>query len=268
MLTCQEFQIQNIQNISMRVHYTPGLDVKKPLVIGEHGLLGGCKTRYSEAMMSAIRDCGFPTLEVDATNSNNNYSGGELKKFTMERHAGDLRDAFLWASKREAAWLRNKFALAGHSMGGYSVLEMAAQMAEDVKFVVAFSPVISGKQVKAAWDPQHLKTWKRDGFFEVKGDFLQDGTLPWSVWQEWEKHDVRTVADKLTMPILFVVGADDVVIPARDVEEFADSLPNGHPNNRVAVIQGADHLFQSPDGVIQNGELFQQVGKFIDTLDR
>ncbi len=114
-----------------------------------------------------------------------------------------------------------------------------------------------------------MDAWKKKGSLTVpsEGSFEETGIVPWDIWKEWETHDIRRDARKLTMPILFVVGANDNITPAKDVQAFVNALPNGHQKNQLIIIEGADHRFQNSNGIVLESQLSQHVGTFIDTLD-
>lgn len=267
--TVEEHILPNSEGGSINVRYTSG-QWGLPLIVKIHGLASGTETKHNEEMAFAIRNLGYPMLDIDATNSNSNLSGGTLDQFTMARHVADLTEVLDWIKSENPEWLEDSVALAGHSMGGYAVLNVAAQAEQDIDFVFCFSPVISGEKLQKAWEvlePEKVELWRNGVPYEEPRAFpgSDEGTMPWHLWEEWEKHDLESgsTRDRLTMPIAFIVGSDDGLTTANDVEQFARSLPNPHASNQIFVIDGADHCFKDADGQVLAEALSERLGAFI-----
>ena len=261
------FTIPNSQKRDMWLHYTKGRDKTKPLIFKIHGLASFSDSPHNALIRQILEDLGFSIVEVDATNSNNNKSGGELKEFTIGQHTEDLQYAIQWVEQNEPGWLTQKFGLAGHSMGGIAVLETAAQMAEKIAFVMAFSSVISGEQFKNALTPDALAAWKKEGLKELaQNDSRKIAYVPWDKAEEFMTHDIQKDAHKLTMPVLCVVGKDDEVTPYPDVEDFTKLLTN--PKNQTILIPGADHCFLTPpDKTLAEKTLRTPIHDFVNILE-
>ncbi len=263
------FQIVNDREASMHVFYRPVTGSEKTLVLWSHGFASACWTAHNQAFVRAINDNHHPVLQVDATNSHINDSAGELHEYTIGCHTQDIRDSLSWVQRAKPGWLSKSFAIAGHSVAGMSALQIAAENPDQTKFVIAASPMISGKKLKAAWSKDHLAQWQAAGSFKQDPEppYNEPGQVPWSIWEnDWLKQDLYPLADRLTMPILFLVGFNDAVCPANDTIEFAKSLPNQHPNNRIVVIEGADHRLKDEDGHIKKDEISEAVGLFLNDL--
>lgn len=264
-------QFTNTAGDSVVIHYTPPEDGSKPsgLTFMEHGLFSGSKTAHNAAFAALFRKRGFATFQVDATNSNNNASGGDISKFTIQRHALDLLEAIDYVTEQYRPFLPQKFALVGHSMGGISVLENAAhpQIRDHVDFVVALAPVISGKHLETGWqrdEPEQFIRWKQSGIYPVGAEepYNQSGVLPFSVWPEWNSHSAYDNMQQIKSPILFVTGGDDLLTPADDAEVFAASLPADLGIQSVTIPK-ATHRLKNVYGAVEEDRLSEIVHSFL-----
>ena len=70
-------------------------------------------------------------------------SGGKYEDATIQDHYKDLVDVIAWAKTQN--WYREKFVLAGHSLGGYAVARYAEDHPEKVKAVFPYALVVSGE---------------------------------------------------------------------------------------------------------------------------
>ena len=95
-------------------------------VILEHGLFSGSETEHNRAFAEMFQDLGYATLQIDATNSNNNRSGGDVSEFTIAQHTSDLMEAIDWAAQYAPGFLTKRFGIVGHSMGGLSAIQTSA----------------------------------------------------------------------------------------------------------------------------------------------
>lgn len=133
-------------------------DTPKPLVIFSHGF-HGCKTQ-SIFLMKALAEAGYIAIAPDHADSSC-WSGAQgmdrpEKRFadyadwsdkTYASRATDIKNLYA-ALKADAVWSKridwDKVALAGHSLGGYTVLGLAGAWPswkmEGIKGVLALSP--------------------------------------------------------------------------------------------------------------------------------
>lgn len=236
----------------------------------EHGLFSGSETPHNTSFAAILRNHGFATIQVDATNSNNNASGGNISKFTIERHALDLLESIDRVTQYHRTFLPEKFALVGHSMGGISVLENAArpQIRNHVDFVLALAPVISGKHLEAGWqqdEPEQYASWKQEGVYHVSAEapYNKSGTLPFSAWREWNTHNIYEQAQDIKSRSLFVAGGNDLLTPADDTEAFASSLPSGLSAQSITIPK-ATHRLKNVYGTVEEDRISDIVRSFLE----
>lgn len=223
----------------------------------EHGLGGIKEQAHIVALADTLFKNGYTVVNFDATNSIGE-SDGKYEDATMQKHYEDLVDVIAWAKNQ--SWYREPFVLAGHSLGGYSVVRYAEDHPSEVKGVFPFGLVVSGQ---LSWDaieesePGKMAVWKEAGW-NIRISNTKPGMelrLPWSHMEERRLHDLTKHASHLTMPMLFVAGEEDVPCPPKHQKILFDLLPP-HKASKFHVIGGALHTFRDA------GHLAQLVGIF------
>ena len=86
--------------------------------------------------------------------------------------------------------------MAGHSLGGASVLQYSAENASVIDAVIPITPVVSG----VTWEnscmfymPDFCKDWKKKGFYDY-----QTVVLPYTVVEEAKNYDALRLAKILS----------------------------------------------------------------------
>lgn len=127
-----------------------------------HGLGGFKEQPHIQLMASTFFEQGYTTILFDTTNSIGE-SDGKYEDATMQNYYEDLEDVITWSKSQ--SWYQEPFILAGHSMGGYSVVQYAENHPYEVKGVFAWAPVVSGElSYKAHERADDLKEWKQTGW--------------------------------------------------------------------------------------------------------
>ncbi len=223
--------------------YTPANSMG--LAIVQHGLGGFKEQLNTMAMVDTLFANNYIVINFDATNSIGE-SGGKYENATMQLHYEDLVDVIAWAKGQ--AWYKEPFVLAGHSLGGYAVAQYAEDYPEQVKGVFPFALVVSGELSYKKYEqlkPEELKKWKETGWKEEesksKPGFIK--RLPYSHMEERLKHNLLPNADKLTMPILFVMGENDESCPSDHQKVLYDILPE-ITEKEFHIVKGAPHTFK------------------------
>jgi pimeloyl-ACP methyl ester carboxylesterase len=209
-----------------------------------HGLSGYKEQSHIKILADTLFENSFTVINFDATNSRGE-SDGKVEDSSMQNHYEDLVDVINWAKTQD--WYKEPFVLAGQSMGGFAVAKYAEDFSNEVKALFLYAAVYSGKEnleVINKFHPEEIKNWKETGW-KIRKSISRPGTeikLPWSHMEERLKHDLRTQAFKITMPVLFVVGGDDTSCPPYQQESFFNLLKN-NSHKELYIIEGASHDF-------------------------
>lgn len=252
----QKFEIKNRKGLrivgNLLIPENP-----KGLSFVMHGLGGYKEEKHIEILAQTLFDNNYIVINFDATNSKGE-SEGKYEDATMQKHYEDLVDIVDWAKTNN--WYSEPFVLVGHSMGGFAVAKCAEEFPNEVKAVFPFGAVFSGQdslETHKKFKSEELEEWQKTGFmiriskskpgFEMK--------LPWSHMEERLKHDLKTKASNITMPILFMTGENDISCPPGDQKKFYDLLPE-KTKKEFHVIKDADHVFREQKHLDEMKDIF------------
>jgi len=218
-----------------------GPATKSKLAFVMHGLGGNKSQGHIRAMVEAFLEDGYTVVSWDAARTFGESEGGNYEDATITNYYADLEDVVLWAATQ--TWYVEPFVLCGHSLGGISVALFAEKHPEIIKALAPLSTVVSGElsmQTKA----DDLESWKRDGIrVTMSHDGKQEKRLKWSHMEDRMKYDLLKHVDKLTMPIIMIVGERDDPTPPEHQQILFDKLPG---SKELHVIKGALHSFYEP----------------------
>lgn len=218
-----------------------------------HGLSGRKDEDHIQTIAAAFRDNGYAAVRFDTTNSVGE-SGGDLVDATLTSSYEDLEDVISWASNQ--SWYGEPFILAGHSLGGISSALFAQKYPEKVKALAPISTVVSGALTEVSPDFQAIAAdWQQQGIREWQSN-SQPGVikrLKWSHVEDRRKYDLLPQADRLTMPVLMIVGELDDVTPLEHQQLLYDKLPG---EKELHVIKGSYHTFREQEHLEEVYQLF------------
>lgn len=214
---------------------------QKGLVFIAHGLSGSKIEPQIIEFAHACNEAGFTTIRWDAANTLGE-SGGDLKNASVTTYLADLEDVIAWAQSQE--WYQQPFVLIGTSLGAMCVTLFAEQNPSRVQALAPFSATVSGKLSKQTKIVRgiDLKKWRRDGYFmEKRKTAAGTKKVYFSEFEERQKYDLLPEADKLTMPLLFIVGSEDNGTPEVHQRMLMDAAASRQ--KEIHVIKGAEHSF-------------------------
>lgn len=233
-------------------------DVTGKLAFVMHGLGGSKEQPHMLAMIEAFTDNGYTVVSWDAVHTFGESKGGLYEDATITNYYADLEDVIAWAKSQ--AWYTEPFVLCGHSLGGISTALFAEKYPEKIKALAPLSAVVSGKlslQTKA----DDLETWERDGIrVTMSHDGKREKRLKWSHIEDRLKYDLLENVDKLTMPVLLIVGEKDDPTPPEHQQILFEQLPG---KKEIHVIKGALHSFYEPH---EQQEVKQLVSNWLKTI--
>ncbi|GAB5375831.1 MAG: hypothetical protein AcusKO_22930 [Acuticoccus sp.] len=212
----------------LRVHGAAPAGAAAGAVLVAHGRNGAADQAHITPVVAACLARDYWVAVPDLCYSAANDSAGPAAGFTMTAHLADVRTVLDWAAAQPAWATGGPRIAAGHSMGAYAVLRLAAETAAagTITGVMAISPVIAGRALIAARErmgPHALAALSA----ELPGAFA-----------EWPRHDMMPLASRITQPAAVIVGADDTLTTPQDAKTLADALPN---LVHSAVLGGEHH---------------------------
>ncbi len=185
-----------------------------------HSLSGVKESPVMDTIAEYYRARGYTVVRFDAYHG----MGGEgpYAAFSVAEYLADLESVVAWAT--EQVWWQEPRALGGHSLGGLVAAEYAAAHPDLWDELLLVAPTVSGASYAAALEhtPDLLQAWRERGVREVHHP-LTDAPyeLPYSFVEDTKQYDLVAIASSLRLPVRVVVGTDDHVAPAEDVQTFA-----------------------------------------------
>lgn len=218
-------------------------DNQKGLAFVMHGLSGRKEQPHIQTFAEAFLESGFTVIRFDTTNTFGE-SDGKYEDATVTNYYEDLEDVIKWASTQD--WYQQPFVLTGHSLGGICVAKYAQTHPGKVKAVAPISTVVSGKLSLETYSKEKLDKWKETGWDTRKSTTMPDVVkkLKWAHMEDRLKHDLLINADKLIMPILFIVGSKDTSTPPKHQEILYEAIKG---EKEMYIIEDAEHTFKEKE---------------------
>jgi pimeloyl-ACP methyl ester carboxylesterase len=232
----------------------------KNLVFIAHGQGGFKEQKHIQAFADAFLENNYRVVRFDATHSLGE-SEGDILGVTYDNYIEDLEDVINWAKTKE--WFKQPFALCGHSMGAQSTAWYAENHPEEVKLLIPVAPVINHELYTSTLNPEHKKQWQEKGYDESESKSLPGviKRVGWGVVESLKKYDLLPNADKLSMPVLIIVGEFDSPCPIKHQQIFFDKIPGN--NKSLIKIDGVDHNFRTKDGEQKNEEVKNAISDWL-----
>jgi pimeloyl-ACP methyl ester carboxylesterase len=232
---------------------------QKGLAFIIHGLSGNKEQPHIAIFAQSFKDKGFTVVRFDTTNTFGE-SDGRYEDATVTTYFEDLEDVISWAKLQ--VWYQEPFYLAGHSLGGISVILYAEKYPQEVKGIAPIATVVSGElSLQAEQYRKSVETWRKTGWriTKISGHLTR---LPWSHMVDRLRYDVFSSVKKLTMPVLMIVGDHDISTPLVHQQMLFDKLSG---EKELHVITGSSHTFTAKEYLIQIKEIFE---KWIDKVEK
>lgn len=220
-------------------------EVEKPKGISflMHGFGSFKEHPLLEEASNILRNNGYTTIRFDATNSIGE-SDGKLEDGTTTGYFNDLEDVISWAKSRD--WYKEPFSLVGHSLGGYCVSAYTANNPSEVKVLMLFSSIVSGKLFQETDEIRPiLKEWKERGIREWESS-SSPGVIKRSKYafiEDGLNHDLLKIVDKIKCPVLLIAGEKDTTVPVEYQKLLADKLEN----KEFYIIKDGDHNLKNKE---------------------
>lgn len=239
----ENFSIQNKKGLKIVGEiYKPENPIGLSFVL--HGLGGSKKQKQIQAIAQSFFNNRYTTVVFDTTNSVGE-SEGKYEEATMQSYYDDFVDVVEWSKRQD--WYIEPFIISGTSLGGYSVLRYAEENTNKIKAVFSMAGIVSGQlslERTLKFKPEKITQWKDTGWFEEES-FSRPGLikrLPWSHMEERLKHDLLPKILNITMPILVVVGSNDLS-HIQDQEILMNALSE-NTKKELHFVDGAPHTFK------------------------
>jgi len=219
-----------------------------------HGLGGSKDQAHIETFAKAFSNNNYSVVRFDTTNTFGE-SDGNYEDATTTNYYEDLEDVINWSKNQD--WYQKPFALCGHSLGGICTALYAENNPDEVKALAPISTVVNGELSWKTRTEEELKNWKETGW-QIRQSFSGiTKKLKWSHMEDRLKFDLLKKVEKLTMPVIMIVGDMDDETPLDQQKILFDKLPG---RKELHIIKGAPHTFRDPNHL---EEIYQLMNKWI-----
>ncbi|HWY79360.1 MAG TPA: alpha/beta fold hydrolase [Candidatus Sulfotelmatobacter sp.] len=209
----------------------------KGLAVVMHGLGGTKEDPIVTSIAQSFLSQGITVVRFDTTNTFGE-SDGNYADATTTNFVHDLEDVI--EQLKDTPWYTYPFYLAGHSLGGLAVTVFSERNPKLVKGLGQAAPVISGQLTEAVRGSDYIRTWEERGFRQ-EDDPIHPG-LKWQHMLDRRKYDLLQFANRLTMPVLLVIGENDTHIPVAHQKILYSKLPSP---KAIYIIPNASHELDS-----------------------
>ncbi|MFZ2299735.1 MAG: alpha/beta hydrolase [Candidatus Moraniibacteriota bacterium] len=220
-----------------------------------HGLGGFKEQLHIRVLADVLKENGYTVISFDTTNTFGK-SDGNYSDATTTNYYEDLEDVIGWA--KDNFQYKDPFVLAGHSIGGLSISLFAEKYPNEVKALVPVSVVVSGTLWRQAQDKEMLENWEKKGIWIREASNSSSGKqkiLKWAFAEDIMKYDLLNNVEKLTMPVLLIVGDQDLTTPVSHQKIFFEQLPG---KKELHIIKSASHVFKDEAHLDEIGNIMSK----------
>ncbi len=223
----------------------------KYLAFVMHGLGGDKNQSHIKAFAEAFLDKGFTTVTFDTTNTFGE-SDGNYENATVTNYYEDLEDVISWAKTQ--SWYKERFFLAGHSLGGGCTLLYLVRHPGEVKAIAPTATIVSGKLSMELPRHKDWQKWKEQGYHESIGFSGIKKKILWSHYEDRLKYDILPYAKDIKVPVLMIVGEKDESTPVEHQKLLFDALDT---DKELHIIKGSEHTFRQESHLKEIKEIFE-----------
>ena len=254
----QDIFIKNAQNETLYVHIDGAENASHHrLALLQHGLASNMEHVAIQSAKKAFLDKGYVVVTFDSRYSLGK-SDGEVENVRLSTFVEDLKTVVDWAKQQK--FYAEPFALAGHSLGGASVISYAAEYPQQVSYLIPITPVISGdswEKTCMKYMPDFCKHWKETGTYEYKTE-EKTSVIPYRLVEDTKSYNALMLAPKLQANTLLISAGEDIVIDKEDIRTLSENISSSHQNVTVAT---SGHNFEHEQN---QTDLYQAIFDFIE----
>lgn len=224
-------------HLATTVHHPARLTGK--LAILCPGYLDSKDYHHLVGLADVLSQQGYTAVRFDPTGTWE--SGGEIADYTTTQYLTDIASVLEYMLQ---SGHNNDILLGGHSRGGVMSILTAAREAR-ITQVLAIMPPASNSVTS-----KKRNVWQRAGWRVSQRDLPNHPTqhrsyrVPYSSLLDADRYDVLAAVQEAHIPILFVAGEEDDLVPPAEVHKLftAASEPK-----RFLIIPGLDHDYRHND---------------------
>ena len=250
-----KYFINNAKEQQICVNYEHN-DKNSKLAFVCHGIASNKSFSVIRVIAQTLYDNDYNVITFDCRNCVGE-SHSDMKCAVLSDFCEDLQTVIDWA--KEQSFYKEKFLLAGHSYGGSTVLDYAIKNSDEVDKVLFVSGAINGEMLN-----QLYITNRTDFYHQLcnggttytnndKSCFLDDSFIKASY-----DYDFLKLADKITMPILQVMGDTNETSTFENNKKLHNIIKS--EKKKIAQIKNCTHHYTS---IENEADLAKDIKDFI-----
>ncbi len=229
--------------------HLPDGDGPFPVVVVCHGFKAFKEWGFFPHLCDALAAGGWAALRFNFSHCGVSGDGDvydDLPRFahnTVSQELEDVAAILAWIVRGGDSRLDPaRIALLGHSRGG-GVALLTASMEPRIRTLVGWNAVSTFER----FGPDALADWRRAGVHYIenrrtKQMMPMDVSVLADMEANRERYDIIAAVSRLSIPVLFVQGAEDFTVPPLEMKALAAAAA-GRAETRL--VAGADHTFNS-----------------------
>ncbi|MFB6294820.1 MAG: alpha/beta hydrolase [Candidatus Nanohaloarchaea archaeon] len=213
--------------------------VQRPGAILSHSFTGFKEIPHLKALAEELADRGIIAFRFDFSDCVGE-SDGTCENMTLTNQIDDLENAINYFESRgdvDPAGI----GLAGHSLGGMTSILVAADDDRSKAIVPIAAP--ANHEEEKLFQGKEIDRWEEMGHTHFPTVKRGEVKIGWQFYEDLQQYDALDVVGDIDVPIRFVHGTDDEIVPFANSEELFDHATE--PKDLHAV-EDADHLFRQP----------------------
>ncbi|GAB5497022.1 MAG: hypothetical protein Phyf2KO_21020 [Phycisphaerales bacterium] len=259
------------QTILGNTHLPKGTPRAAAIIV--HGFLGYKDYGFFPTIADTLARIGiaahrFNLSHSGMTNEIDTFTCPDLfAKDTWNKQVEDIERLMHALDRHELVGPGIPVLLVGHSRGSVASLLCAGRRAaaamKPLDAVVSIAAPDSGNRLTA----EQRSLLDQQGFIEVtSGRTGQTLRIDRDFWDEQEAepgaHDLLKLAADIPSPTLVIHGDSDPTVPQADAEHIASALPNAE----LVIVEGGDHVLNTPNPFPIGTEPSEQLQKALDSM--
>ena len=224
----------------------------------QHGLASNMQHPAVQMAKQAFLDHNYVVITFDSRYSLGN-SGNNVEKVSLSSFEEDLQTVIDWAKTQP--FFSKPFALAGHSLGGASVIQYSAHHPDDIAVLIPITPVISGN----LWEKSCFANlsdfchqWQQNGTYEYTDENNHKTALiSYDIITKSKSFNAYQLAPIITAQTLLIAAENDIIINPADVKRLSRTFPK--PSQAV-VVPDSGHNFEKEQ---HQHELYSDITSYL-----
>lgn len=237
-----------MQNLTL--DYTTYGDPNEDIVIVAHGFKGFKDWGFFPYVAQKIQQkTNFQVITFNFSHNGLNRGDVEitnLEKFEKNTYSLEIQDLTTMINAAEQGYFGHKakrIYLIGHSRGGGIVLLTASILQKPViKKIITYATI-------SYTDRFDTHLWQKQGYLEVvngrNGQILRLGKPLYDDIQQYKdtKLNIGHAVQNITVPVLFIHGAQDESVPCKESETLHNLRKEHHKPSDLFIVENTGHTF-------------------------